>query len=63
MNKQKEKAKGFRRNLRIWFVVSQVLGFIGAISLGSFLGSGIEGYVWGYGLGVFVSVGGTLGLS
>jgi hypothetical protein len=63
MNKRKERAKAFRRNLKIWIAVSQVLGLIGALSLGLFLGSGIEGYLWGYGLGVFVSLGGTLDLS
>lgn len=63
MKKRKEWAKVFRRNLKIWIAVSQVLGLIGALSLGLFLGAGIEGYLWGYGLGVFVSCGGTLGLS
>ncbi|MEX2606716.1 MAG: hypothetical protein WD708_05170 [Kiritimatiellia bacterium] len=63
MNKRKERAKAFRSNLKIWFVVSQVLGFVGALALGTFLGSGVEGYFWGYGLGVFLSFGGTFGLS
>ncbi|MDF3130490.1 hypothetical protein P0Y35_14885 [Kiritimatiellaeota bacterium B1221] len=63
MNKRKERAKAFRSNLKIWLVVSQVLGLIGAFALGTLLDSGVEGYFWGYGLGVFLSLGGTFGLS
>jgi ABC-type phosphate/phosphonate transport system permease subunit len=63
MNKRKERAKTARRYLKIWFVVSQVLGFVGALTLGTFLDSGIEGYLWGYALGIVLSLGGTIGLS
>jgi len=63
MNKRKERAKVARRYLKIWFVVSQVLGLVGALTLGAFLDSGIEGYLWGYALGIVLSLGGTIGLS
>ena len=63
MEKRKERAKVARRYFKIWFVVSQVLGVIGALALGTFLDSGIEGYLFGYGLGVVLSLGGTIGLS
>ena len=62
MNKRKERAKAFRRNLKIWIAVSQVLGLIGALSLGLFLGSGFEGYLWGYGTGGVCEPWGYVGL-
>jgi len=61
MNKRKERAKVFRRNLKIWVVVSQILGIVGALTVGTFLDAGIEGYFWGYGLGVLLSLGCTFG--
>jgi len=63
MNKRRERSKTARRYLKIWFVASQAFGIVGALTLGIFLNSGIEGYLWGYGLGVILSLGGTIGLS
>lgn len=63
MNRRKERAKGARPYLKIWFMISQVLGVLGALALGTVLDSGIQGYLWGYSLGMIVSLGGTIGLS
>jgi hypothetical protein len=64
MNERKQRAKKARRYLKIWLLtVSQILGIVGALALGTFLDAGIEGYLWGYGLGVALSFGFTIGLS
>ena len=64
MNNRKERAKKARHSLKIWFfTVSQVLGIAGALTLGFFFDSGIQGFLVGYAIGVIISFGGVLGLS
>jgi len=62
MNQRKQRSKKARRSLKTWFLtVSQVLGIAGALTLGYFLDSGLQGYMIGYAIGVIISFGGTIG--
>ncbi|MGJ8654349.1 MAG: hypothetical protein ACSHX8_13905 [Opitutaceae bacterium] len=63
MNKRKQRSKKARRYLKIWFIASQALGIVGALTIGSYLDSGAQGYLMGYGIGVILSLGGTIGFS
>jgi hypothetical protein len=57
MSKRKNRAKEARRTFKIWFLVSQVLGVLGAILIGPVLDMGIQGYLIGYVIGVIFGLG------
>jgi len=62
--KQKEKwIDRVRRRLMFFLVLSQALGLLAALMIGSTFDAGFDGYFIGYVLGVFMSFGGTIGFS
>lgn len=63
MEKRKKVFERVRANLTIFLIVSQILGVLGAIMLGSTIDLGASGYLIGYAIGVVFSLGGTVGFS
>ena len=52
-----------RLHLIFFLVLSQALGLLAALIIGSTFDAGFDGYLMGYFLGVFMSFGGAIGLS
>jgi hypothetical protein len=63
MEKRKTVFERIRANLTILLIISQALGILGAIMLGSTIDSGFSGYLIGYVIGVIFGLGGTIGFS
>ncbi len=59
---RKTKTRSFHQALLLWGLISQILGVIGALAVGTVLDAGIEGLLIGYALGVALSLGFTFGL-
>jgi hypothetical protein len=63
MSKRKKFSDRLLNNLKLLLVISQFLGVIGAVLIGSTLDDGFSGYVFGYIIGSLLGLGFSFGLS
>ena len=52
--------RNIRTFLKTYFLVSQIWGILGSILIGNLLDTGLSGYVFGYLIGVILSLGAGL---